>query len=170
MIDLIVVVIDPAYSKYVFDADNLVMVPGGKTRNESLYNALIFIRSNYICDKVIILESARPLITTNIVTSYLELLDDYDAVITGKKITDSLGNYHTHVIDRDDYYLIQAPEAFRFQLLISNFDKESKITATNQQLPEDSSLYINFDYTNNIKITYPGDLFLCEQFLRESNV
>lgn len=145
------------------------VVEGGKTRNQSLYNGLQYINKNYDCDNVIILEAARPMVTSNIVAAYLYKLDSYDAVITGKKITDSLGCFKTHYVNRDDYYLIQAPEAFRFKLLFESFDQNSEITATNQQLPESSALYINFDFEDNYKITYHGDLRFCEDILKRRN-
>ena len=142
--------------------DGVITVEGGDSRNESLYNALSYIAENHTCENVIILEAARPMITAKIVDTYLEKLKEYDAAITGQKIVASLGCFHAHVVDRSEYYLIEAPEAFRFKLLYDHFDKNSKITATNQQLPEGSKLYINFDFTTNLKITYPMDLSYCE--------
>ncbi len=144
---------------------NIETVEGGSSRNKSLNKALQYIGSRYECKKIIILEAARPMVTTAIVDSYLALLDEYASVITGQHIVDSLGCYDTHQTDRSKYYLIQAPEAFNFKILRDSFDENSYITATNQQMPEGSKLYINFDFIDNHKITFVQDLAYCEALL-----
>lgn len=131
----------------------------GCNRNESLKNGLDYIKQNYNCDKIIILEAARPMVTPEIIEDYIHKLDEYDSVITGQRITDSLGSLFAHTIDRENYYLIQAPEAFRFNMLYDSFNVASKITATNQQMPKESRLFINFNFTENHKITYKQDLY-----------
>lgn len=147
---------------------NADVIEGGSSRNGSLYNGLSHIKKTYEeCKKVIILEAARPMITPDIVSQYLTKLDSYDSVITGQKIVDSLGSFHKHVTFRTDYYLIQAPEAFNFNVLFDNFNPNSEITATNQQMPENSTLYINFDFITNMKITYFQDLAYCEQLMNK---
>lgn len=138
---------------------------GGDTRNVSLKNALDYVKANYECEKIIILEAARPMVTPELVNSYLKKLDEYDAVVTGQRIVDSLGCINRHVVDRNEYYLIQAPEAFNFGMLYSNFKAESLITATNQQMPENAKLYVNFDFSANYKITYPQDIAYCEAMM-----
>ena len=148
--------------KYCIDA-----VAAGKTRNESLYNGLIHIKQKYpMCEKIIINEAARPFIAIDLANEYLRLLDEYDAVITAQRITDSLGKEGAAVTDRSQYYLIQAPEAFRFKLLLEKFKADSPITATVQQLPIQSKIYKYFGFRNNIKITYPEDLIIAEQLMR----
>ena len=110
------------------------------------------------------------MITADIVDMYLNKLDEgWDAVITGQRITDSLGCYDEHIVNRDNYYLIQAPEAFRFELLYDSFNESSKITATNQQLPVGSRIFINFDFKDNHKITYYNDLKMIESCMRQRN-
>ena len=105
------------------------------------------------------------MITTQIVDDYMTKLDEYDSVITGQRIVDSLGCFNAHTANRADYYLIQAPEAFKFDMLYANFKSDSPLTATNQQMPEDGKLYINFDFVNNHKITYFADLAYCEAMM-----
>ncbi len=166
-IDGIVVVAAKEYIPHIEKKYGVKAIQGGVTRNESIKNGLDYVDSLKICEKVIIADSARPMITANVVDFYLEKLNEYDAVITGQKITDSIGNYTDHYLERNDYYLIQAPEAFNFKMLHSNFDKNSKITATNQQMPKGYNMYINFDFVDNIKITHSHDLNYCKALLNE---
>lgn len=164
-VDKIVVVAKGEQAERIEREYEVRTVQGGDTRNESLKNALNYVAESCDCDKIIILEAARPMVTSALVDEYMDKLDDYDAVITGQKIVDSLGCFDKHSVNRADYYLIQAPEAFRFDVLYKNFKADSPITATNQQMPEGSSLYINFDFQCNYKITYPQDIAYCEAMM-----
>lgn len=167
LISEVVVVAASEYVERLADRYDVAAVISGDTRNASLRSGLEYIYTNFpMCDKVFINEAARPFITTKVVDQYLGLLEEYDAVITAQPITDSLGKKGEAVTDRSQYYLIQAPEAFRFKLLHEHFRAESPITATNQQLPPQSRIYRNFDFRNNLKITYPEDLMLAEQLMR----
>ena len=163
----VVVVAANEYIEKIADRYDVYTVTGGDTRNASLGNGLEYIAKNFpMCEKVFINEAARPFITTKLVDEYFDLLDQYEAVITTQPITDSLGKEGEAVTDRSQYYLIQAPEAFRFKSLYEHFNAESPITATVQQLPSQSKIYRNFVFRNNIKITYPEDLILAEQLMR----
>lgn len=167
LINEIVVVAASGFIEKIADRYDVITVRGGDSRNESLRNGLEYIAMNFpMCEKVFINEAARPFITSKVVDEYLTLLNLYDAVITTQPITDSLGKEGEAVTDRSQYYLIQAPEAFRFKLLYEYFSAESPVTATAQQLPPQSKVYRNFDFRNNIKITYPEDLILAEQLMR----
>ncbi|HCD42869.1 MAG TPA: hypothetical protein DEQ64_03845 [Lachnoclostridium sp.] len=167
LISEVVVVAASEYVERLADRYDVAAAISGDTRNASLRSGLEYIDKNFpMCDKVFINEAARPFITGKVVDQYLGLLEEYDAVITAQPITDSLGKKGEAVTDRSQYYLIQAPEAFRFKLLHEHFRAESPITATSQQLPPQSRIYRNFDFRNNLKITYPEDLMLAEQLMR----
>jgi 2-C-methyl-D-erythritol 4-phosphate cytidylyltransferase len=165
-IDKIVVVAKNEHIQRISNQYDVICIEGGESRNGSLKNALDYIHSGFNCEKVIILEAARPMIKKEIIDDYIGKLNDYDAVITGQHIVDSLGCFKTHSTNRNDFYLIQAPEAFKFNMLYDNFRSDSLLTATNQQLPPDSKLFINFEFVNNNKITYHADLAYCEALMK----
>lgn len=140
---------------------------GGTTRNQSIYNGLVYIKEKYpLCSNLLICEAARPFVTADLIDEYFLGLKEYDGVVTAQYITDSLGNYQEAVTDRSQYYLIQAPEAFRFDLLYQHFKAGSSITATCQQLPAGVRIYHNFRFRHNLKITYPEDLVIAEALMR----
>ena len=142
---------------------------GGDTHNASVKNGLDHIKSNYPnCKKVLFADAARPFIASKTVDEYFDLLDDFDAVITAKRITDSLGCDAKQFVDRSPYYLIQKPEAFRFDMLYNNFSANSPTTAIVQQIPLNAKIKKNFTTEHNLKITYPSDLPLAEYMIRES--
>ncbi len=170
MLDACIVMVSPNYynERLWYEKYNIVPVLGGDSRNASLKKAIDYIAENYpTCKKIFIHEAARPFLTAAIIDDYINKLEEFDAVITTKKITDSLGSVKEWYVNRDDYFLIQAPEAFLYTKLRDSFKEESLITATVQQLPEKSKVYHNFSFVNNLKITYPEDLIIAEKIMTE---
>ena len=51
-------------------------------------------------------------------------------------------------------------------MLSNHFSPKSSITATVQQLPAGIKIKKMFDFKNNLKITYPEDLFIAEQLIK----
>lgn len=145
-----------------------VCVESGKERNDTVRNVIDYIKKNESrCINVLFHDSARPQVTAEYIDECFELLSSHDSVITAAHITDSLGKSESIPIDRTDYYLIQTPEAFRFEPLEKCFVRESKWTAIVQQLPIGSDVYLNYNLKRNLKITYPED-FKYFQFISES--
>ncbi len=141
-------------------------VQGGATRNQSLKNAMDYIHEHFPdCDKFIENNAACPMITPELTDEFLALLDEYDFVNTAYKITDALGSYKGRIADREDFYLIQAPDAYRFPLLYQYFDPESPLCHPAHQLPLDTKEYRYFDYTDNYKVTYPADIHMVEYLM-----
>lgn len=138
--DRIVVVCDPQYSNHsrYMNQGQVEIVPGGAERYDSLQNGLNYIERHYDCQKLCILDAVAPFVYPELIDDYFERLDTADAVITCQKITGSLGNYTFDPLDREDYYITQSPEAFRFPLLLAHFDPHFPSTELAWQLPKDS--------------------------------
>ena len=146
---------------------NVKAVLGGSSRNASFKNALDYIAKNYpACEKIVENNAACPMITSEVLDKYMSFLDEYDYVETAFKITDALGAYDKRDCDREDFYLIQAPDAYRFKLLYKYFDSESPLCHPAQQLPKDTKGYQYFDYGANYKVTYPYDLEIVEILMK----
>ena len=143
-------------------------VYAGSTHNASVKNGIDYIKSHMPeCKNVMFVDAARPFIEASIIDSYFRDLEEYDAVITTKRITDSLGYKNELYIDRTDYYLIQKPEAFRFEMLYEIFTCDSTVTAIVQQLPNYTKVHKRFITSHNLKITYPDDLLLAEFLMKQ---
>lgn len=141
-------------------------VLGGKTRNHSFKNALDFIKENYPdCEKIVENNAACPLTTTEMIDKYITLLDDYDYVQTTFKIIDALGSYKDRRVNREDYFLIQSPDAYRFKLLYEHYVPEHPNCHPAAQLPEAAIGYNCFDYGANFKVTYPDDIKIAEMII-----
>ena len=141
-------------------------VLGGDSRNSSFKNALDYIAENYPdCERIIENNAACPMITPELIDEFINLLDEYDFVNTAYKITDALGSYKDRIADREEFYLIQAPDAYRFPLLYKYFDENSNLCHPAHQLPLDTKEYRYFGYTDNYKVTYPEDIKIVEMLM-----
>lgn len=169
--DVILVVTDSdVHSKYVQDRYGVEVVVGGPTRNVSFYNALQYIKKNHPdCDKVVVNEAARPLITQQIVNDYIELLDEYDVVYSVKDITDSLETIDGDYVDRTKFRLIMSPEGYNFNVIFNFFNKGSETTFPGHCVPSNYKKIGYIKYRNNFKLTYMEDLCLISKLLLESS-
>lgn len=143
------------------------LIDNGNTRNKTLKNVIDYVEQNFECKNLIVCDAVRPMITPQLIDKYFDLLNHNDAVVTARKITDSLGCYDIHKVDRERFYLMQSPEGFDFPLLRDSFDENSHLTEVTQQLPENSRIYLDFDFNNNFKLTYPADLKYLEALLTD---
>ena len=165
--DFIVIVDEEEYARgRIRDEYGVKTVLGGHTRNHSFKNALDYINANFPeCEKIIENNAACPLTTAELIDDYLKILDEYDYVQTTFKITDALGSYKSRTVDREDYFLIQAPDAYRFKLLYASFDPDHPNGHPAVQLPDDARGYNYWDYGVNFKVTYPDDIKIIEMLM-----
>ena len=168
--DFIVVVDEEEYKAgRIRDQYGVKTVVGGKTRNHSFKNALDYIKENYPdCEKIIENNAACPLTISDIIDKYMDILDSYDYVQTTFKITDALGSYKSRTVDREDYFLIQAPDAYRFEMLYKSFNADHPNGHPAVQLPEEAKGYNFFDYGPNFKVTYPEDIKIIEMLINRT--
>ena len=169
LVDKVIVVTDiesnaPIIGK-ICEENGIEMVQGGDTRNRSLQNAIDYIAVNYNCEKLIVVDAVRPMITGELMDEYFKRLDTADTVVTAQKVTDSLGCYDMHTCDRDRYYLMSSPEAFDFEYLRNHYDCESDLVEVTQQFPEDCNIDLYFGFRNNMKLTYKEDYKLLEALI-----
>lgn len=163
--DIIIVASEPFLAS-LRETYRVNAIKGGSVRNETVNNALQFIRKNYPeCEKVIFADSARPMLTAEYIDRVFGLLDQYDGVITVAKITDSLACKEQGLVDREDYRLIQTPESFRLSSL-DGFKPDDPSTAIMQQCRSKNIFYCD-ELKYNIKITYPKDLSIAGVLLKE---
>ena len=170
--DKVIVVCDPSCIDYSDALKNsgFDFAPNGKERLDSLKSAFDHIQANYPeCERIIILDAVAPFVTSELIDDYLTKLDDNDAVITCQKITGALGNYNYDPLDREEYYMTQSPEAFRFRTLIPHFTTTFPSQELAWQMPRETKKYLNFEFKNNLKLTYDFDLKYAAFMLADMN-
>lgn len=148
---------------------NVRTVCGGKTRNWSFKNALEYIAREWPdCEKIVENNAACPLTKPETIDEYMRLLDEYNYVQTTLKITDALGSYKDRTVDREDYFLIQAPDAYRFKELRACFNPDHPNGHPAVQLPESVKGYNAFFNGRVFKVTHPDDISIIEAIMRLS--
>lgn len=148
-------------------------IVGGKTRTESIRNALNAIPTD--ADNVIFLDAVRPFITVEHINNCLDALTKYKAVCTVQRVTDAIawGDITiTQELDREILRLVQTPEAFDYKTIYEAYKKKNMrkgVAIFSPLLNKVDIKTIPFDEFN-LKITYQKDLFLAEQMLKYSTI
>lgn len=169
-IDSFLVVLDKEefQSGEIEEKYHIKTVCGGNTRNRSFRNAVDYIAEHYPkCKRVVLLEAARPLTKVEWIDDYFKLLEEYAYVETCLAIHDALGGVRERIPDRNDFYLIQSPEAYQFDVIYKYFSRDSEIQHAAQQLPESVSGYRYYIPRSNFKVTVPEDADLIEYLLQK---
>jgi 2-C-methyl-D-erythritol 4-phosphate cytidylyltransferase len=145
------------------------IVVGGKTRQESSYIAL----NN--CPKetknILIHDAARPFIDNEIISNCIKELKSNTAVCPALLCTDTIakvkeGNIK-QILNRNELYRLQTPQAFNFSIL---FECHKKL---NKAVTDDISVIQEYGYTTkiisgsekNMKITYKKDFKIIKALL-----
>ena len=178
-IDLVFVVVN---KNHLIDAKNALkdikidkFIIGGKTRQESVFNALLKLKK-YKPNKVLIHDSARPNITKLIINKVIKYLNKYEAVVPVLKINDAVKKINSSKflkedINKDELVLAQTPQGFLFKNILKNHIDNNLINAN-----DDTALFNKFEskvYTfigdyQNIKITTKTDLHTIKSIMKKN--
>jgi len=149
------------------------IVPGGKERQDSVFNGLQFIEDNG--SVVLIHDGARPFLEPKTVRKALRALSGCDGVVIGLPPKDTIKEIEGELIrltlKRDTLIAVQTPQIFFYQPLLAAYEKamkESFYATDDAALVERNRGRIKVvkgEYTN-IKITTPEDLVIAEAFLK----
>jgi 2-C-methyl-D-erythritol 4-phosphate cytidylyltransferase/2-C-methyl-D-erythritol 2,4-cyclodiphosphate synthase len=151
------------------------IVAGGKTRQDSVNNGLAAI--NEKCDVVVIHDAVRPFVTQELIIQVVAAAKTAGAASSGVKAKDTIketkkDNIVAATIPRQNLWLTQTPQAFKFELL-----KEAYKSAYDEKFygTDDASLVerigkkvkmIEGSY-ENIKITTSEDLIMAEALMKK---
>ena len=148
------------------------VAPGGRERQDSVFNALGLIREE--APVVLVHDGVRPLLEAGDVREALKALDGCDGVVIAVRPKDTIkelaGDIVRQTLKRDILVAVQTPQIFRYQSLFLAYERAMKesFTAT-----DDAALVewnggriraVTGSYTN-IKVTTPEDLIVAEAFL-----
>ena len=156
----------------------IVVIPGGVTRQQSVFNGLNSASTN--TDIVIVHDGVRPFLP---IAKTIEALDKLvktstlQGVIASVKITDTLKRVNTaniieSTIDRDSVWAVQTPQIFKYASLLKahRYAVEQNLSVTDDAaLLEHVGHSVSIFESNrdNIKITEPYDLTLADIFLNQ---
>jgi 2-C-methyl-D-erythritol 4-phosphate cytidylyltransferase len=148
------------------------LVEGGKTRFESVRNAFFQIDGKPN-DLVIIHDAARPNIDIKMIKTLINTAQKYGEVIPGIKINETVKKQKkgviTGTIDRNNLWLIQTPQAFRYKILKKAYEKAGRRNnfTDESSVVENSGFKVRIIEGNkyNTKITCPEDLKVLKKLL-----
>jgi len=156
------------------------IVEGGEHRYDSVYAALVACKNeNY--DLILVHDGARPVVTVEIITEALNAAQAYGGCVIAVPVKDTIKvsdekGYAVQTIPREMLWCMQTPQAFRFDILKSSYDKMMEDPANSEGITDDAMVVERFsscrvklnmgDY-RNIKVTTPEDLVIASAYLRE---
>ncbi|MBQ2653745.1 MAG: 2-C-methyl-D-erythritol 4-phosphate cytidylyltransferase [Methanobrevibacter sp.] len=169
--------------EYIGENEDIVVIEGGETRNDTLINSISYIDENFgIDDDSIIVthDSVRPFVTHRIIEDNIEAAKRYGACDTVVPATDTIvesinGRTIESIPVRDYYYQGQTPQSFNikklFNLINSLTEEESNILTDACKIfaLKDEDVYLVDGEVTNIKITYPYDLKLANTILEDQH-
>ena len=168
---------------YIDENEDIIVIEGGETRNDTLMNSIKYIDENYgIDDDSIILthDSVRPFVTHRIIKDNIEAARKYGACDTVIPATDTIvesinGETIESIPVRDHYYQGQTPQSFNvkklYNLINSLTETETNILTDACKIftLKDEDVHLVKGEVTNIKITYPYDLKLANTILEDGN-
>lgn len=168
-------------NQYGFQKISRIVV-GGKERYHSVACGLQAVRQD--CDFVFIHDSARPMLTQEILQRAYQAVQEEEACVVGVpskdtvKIADEQG-YVSVTPNRSLVWNVQTPQVFSYPLVYSAYEellqKEQELLAAGVQITDDAMVVEHLAHHKvklvegsyeNIKITTPEDVQIAERYLQ----
>lgn len=143
----------------------LKIVPGGKERQDSIYNAIKELPDDI--EYVLIHDGARPMVTQEIIHRVIEEVKINKAVITAVPVKDTIKEIKNDIIvstlNRANLVSVQTPQAFEINIIKRAYDEAYK----NNFLGTDDAMLVErlgipirvvMGSYSNIKVTTPEDM------------
>ena len=149
-------------NEYFGEDNNIVVLKGGDTRNDTIINSINYIKENFDIDDdsiIVTHDSVRPFVTHRIIEDNINVAIEFGACDTVVPATDTIvesvdSKIITDIPIRDNYYQGQTPQSFKINKLKIFVLKGEDVHLVEGEI-------------TNIKITYPYDLKLANTILKE---
>ena len=143
----------------------LHVIAGGKERQDSVYNAMLFLEKQgaNADDIVLVHDGVRPYVSRDVIFAVAKEASETGAAITAVLPKDTIRHLEEGTLERSRLCCVQTPQGFRFGLLKEAFEKAM---AEGFYGTDDASLVERLGHAvaivpgeySNIKITTPEDL------------
>jgi 2-C-methyl-D-erythritol 4-phosphate cytidylyltransferase len=151
------------------------LVPGGKRRQDSVWNGLKAIEGR--CDMVIVHDGVRPFVSFDILRRLMAAMKKAQAVITAIPALDTVKRvdgrgYVAETLPRNALFHIQTPQGFRYEVITEAYRRALKegIQGTDDAyFVERMGIRVRAIEGSpfNIKVTTPEDIALAHYILQE---
>lgn len=143
-----------------------VDVPGGETRSGSVMNGLNGLKE---CEKVLLLEAARPLVTVEQIQTLIDC--EGDSITFVAPCVDTIIKKDKTYLNRNDCLRMQTPQAFNYCLLKKAYETGKYLDMTDETrvLFEEYGIEPTFveGGENLYKVTYPKDIAFIEHYFEK---
>lgn len=146
---------------------------GGDSRFQSVKNGLLLVKEPAV---VFVHDGVRCLVSHDLIKRCYQQTLEKGSAIPAVAATDSIriaNGYQHQVIDRNQVRIIQTPQTFLSELILSAFDRPFEERFTDEATVVEASgkevYLIEGEYTN-IKITRPSDLIIAEQIIASQEI
>jgi 2-C-methyl-D-erythritol 4-phosphate cytidylyltransferase len=150
------------------------LVPGGRKRQDSVYNALKTVNPRY--EYIMVHDGVRPFVSLEQISAVIREARRTGAAILGIPARDTIkevGANHLiqRTLDRENLVLVQTPQVFRRDWLLLAFEQAYR----NKRYGTDEAYLLELQGypvavvpgdPYNLKITHPGDLEWAESYLK----
>ena len=171
-----------AQDRHVFEKiipKEVVLVEGGKRRQDSVHNALLrVLQEKPVPELVLVHDGARPFCSAEIIDRVLDAALEHGAAIPVIPLVDTIRRVtkeKTEVVDRSKLFAVQTPQGFLFEQLLY---ASMQATANKWTVTDDASMVekaggrittVEGD-PQNLKITTPADLELADWLLNSKKL
>lgn len=159
----------------------LDVIAGGETRQQSVKNALDYLKGILADDDVILIhDAARPLIKFPLINEVINKTIEYDCCSLILPIKDTIislsNNNYESTLERDKLASVQTPQGFKFKIIYEAHQKAIHSSATDDaQLVKNLGLNIhlikgdeqNFKITTNEDLNYFEYILGCDEYGRK---
>ena len=159
----------------------LDVIAGGETRQQSVKNALDYLKGILADDDVILIhDAARPLIKFPLINEVINKTIEYDCCSLILPIKDTIislsNNNYESTLERDKLASVQTPQGFKFKMIYEAHQKAIHSSATDDaQLVKNLGLNIhlikgdeqNFKITTNEDLNYFEYILGCDEYGRK---
>lgn len=143
------------------------IVEGGSTRFGSVSNGLQRVSDDAL---VFVHDAVRCLVSPTLIRSCSEHAEKYGSAVPVVPVKDSVRRIipeGSEVVDREQLRAVQTPQVFHAAVLKKAFQQEWKSSFTDEATVYEAAghkVHLVEGEESNIKVTYPSDLLLAEQF------
>ena len=155
------------------------VIEGGKTAQDSIYNALKRAEIDNTSDSIVLLhDGVRPYVDTNIIDENIESVKKYGSAITSIPAYETImisenGEDIDDVTTRSKTYIGQAPQSFYLKEIIDAHNEIRKSPTGYENMVDACTIYRTLGKNvhlvrgnrGNLKITTPEDVYIFKAFL-----
>lgn len=167
-------------SEYFNDSDKIVVIEGGKTRNDTILNSIAYVKDNYDDEDAILIthDGARIFVTPDLIKKSIASVENHDAASAVIPAVDVIFESKekgklTDIPLRRNLIHAQTPQSFKIDRFLEIYDtlSDDEIEKLDEAMMlfflRDADICLFEGDSNNFKITRKIDIDIAEVYLQK---